>query len=784
MLRLILPVFCAAVVGREEPVRMSPAQAVEAALARHSAGDGVEAERILRMVTEAAPTHPGALFSLGAVIHAAGRLDEAVSVYERSIEVNPDEQRHNLAFAHRQLGQHDQALRRYKEILERSPTDLPALNGVGLAYHYLTQYEEAVEWYDRAIDHNPDFAEGHYNKGVSLASAGKIVGASTAYYAALHLEPGYSEARLNLASLFHGNGQTDEAIYHYERAIAVPEEVAWGGGAGGTGPGAGAAGGAGGARSADPTNAALEPVTSDLRVMALSNIGVAHQMERRGQLAVEVYQEALRVLRSPEHLTYVMGAGKASADPGSHRTPDDVLDTRAHNEIDLLSHINRARRSVCDWTAYDYELVRILRLVDRRQLARGKETSLLPFDTLLLPVPPSWQLQVARSHSGKWATPRFLEHGGGVWRSEAEARAGESGPRGRQGRRRRRRRSSLHVGFVSYDFNDHPTAHMIEGLFVNHVAASEQMAAVALGRTGGQNGGGRGGDGRGGGGVGDRFSVYNYGKNDESVFRVRIEKESQGRFVELASTPHLAAARRIYEDAPDIVIDLQGHTLGGRAEILAYRPAPIQAIFLIYPGTTGSHWHDYQISDRHVVPADIGANHYSEKLVMMRDTYQVNFYPPFDLPPRIVRAPPAAGEGRAGGAMSDEWERWANERAVHGLPRQGFVFCNFNKADKLDPPTFDAWMSVLRRTPGSVIWLLAPSPPNSKAKANAMQESEVQDNLRREARMRGVDPKRLVFAARIPKRAHLERHRFVGLVLDSFVYGAHSTGMCVIQWCV
>ena len=130
--------------------------------------------------------------------------------------------------------------------------------------------------------------------------------------------------------------------------------------------------------------------------------------------------------------------------------------------------------------------------------------------------------------------------------------------------------------------------------------------------------------------------------------------------------------------------------------------------------------------------------------------------------------------------MSDEWERWADERAVHGLPRDGFVFCNFNKADKLDPPTFDAWMSVLRRTPGSVIWLLAPSPPNSKAKANATQESEVQDNLRREARMRGVDPKRLVFAARIPKRAHLERHRFVGLVLDSFVYGAHSTGVCVI----
>lgn len=40
---------------------------------------------------------------------------------------------------------------------------------------------------------------------------------------------------------------------------------------------------------------------------------------------------------------------------------------------------------------------------------------------------------------------------------------------------------------------------------------------------------------------------------------------------------HEDAAARIQEEGVDILVDLQGHTLGGRSEIVAARPAPIQA---------------------------------------------------------------------------------------------------------------------------------------------------------------------------------------------------------------
>lgn len=49
-------------------------------------------------------------------------------------------------------------------------------------------------------------------------------------------------------------------------------------------------------------------------------------------------------------------------------------------------------------------------------------------------------------------------------------------------------------------------------------------------------------------------------------------------------------------------------------------------------------------------------------------------------------------------------------RREQGLPADlsRAVFANFNKIDKLGPESFTLWMQVLRRVPGSVLWLLEP----------------------------------------------------------------------------
>jgi predicted O-linked N-acetylglucosamine transferase (SPINDLY family) len=48
-------------------------------------------------------------------------------------------------------------------------------------------------------------------------------------------------------------------------------------------------------------------------------------------------------------------------------------------------------------------------------------------------------------------------------------------------------------------------------------------------------------------------------------------------------------------------------------------------------------------------------------------------------------------------------------------------------------------------------------------------------NLRREAQERGIDPARLVFAARLGLEAHLARHRLADLFIDTLPYNAHTT---------
>jgi len=74
---------------------------------------------------------------------------------------------------------------------------------------------------------------------------------------------------------------------------------------------------------------------------------------------------------------------------------------------------------------------------------------------------------------------------------------------------------------------------------------------------------------------------------------------------------------------------------------------------------------------------------------------------------------------------------------------------------------------VLRRVPRSVLWLLQPS--------RRLEPDAMIARLRDQAAAEGVDPARLLFAPRVPKRDHLARHRHADLFLDTFVYGAHST---------
>ncbi len=234
----------------------------------------------------------------------------------------------------------------------------------------------------------------------------------------------------------------------------------------------------------------------------------------------------------------------------------------------------------------------------------------------------------------------------------------------------------------------------------------------------------------------ERFEVFGYcwSPEDGSALRQRVIS-AMDHFQRIDKMSDADVARLIREQEIDILVDLQGQTYGARPDILSARPAPVQITYLGLPATTGFPFIDYVIADEYLIPPKY-ASFYSEKPLYMPDIYQVS-----DRKRVIAEAP---------------------SRESVGLPEQGLVFCSFNNNYKFTPQMFDVWMNILRRVPDSVLWLLS---DNRWAEAN----------LRKEAELRGVDGKRLVFATRTWPEMFLARMSIADLFLDSFPFNAGTT---------
>jgi protein O-GlcNAc transferase len=75
---------------------------------------------------------------------------------------------------------------------------------------------------------------------------------------------------------------------------------------------------------------------------------------------------------------------------------------------------------------------------------------------------------------------------------------------------------------------------------------------------------------------------------------------------------------------------------------------------------------------------------------------------------------------------------------------------------------FEVWLRLLAETPAAVLWLLRASPG-------------VEGALRRAAEAANIDSSRLIFADKLPRKAHLARLACADLMLDTRLYNGHTT---------
>ncbi|AXE61829.1 tetratricopeptide repeat protein [Candidatus Thioglobus sp. NP1] len=235
----------------------------------------------------------------------------------------------------------------------------------------------------------------------------------------------------------------------------------------------------------------------------------------------------------------------------------------------------------------------------------------------------------------------------------------------------------------------------------------------------------------------ENFETYafHYGPNIQDKYNQRITS-TFNHFINVSHMSDKEIANLALELEIDIAIEFNGFMKDERVGILAYHPAPIQINYLAYPGTMGADFYDYIIADKIIIPEEQKRN-YSENII-----YLPSCYMPQD--------------------SSRQISNKLITRQECNLPEDGFVFCCFNHSFKITPKEFDIWMRLLSKIDGSVLWLI---------KSNKSSE----DNLKSEAKKRGVEPNRLIFADKIAVEEHLARQRLADLFLDTFNFNAHTT---------
>lgn len=141
------------------------------------------------------------------------------------VQVSPRElvDRGNRAVAQ---GRYYEAIELYSDAQEANPAYFEALFGLARAYYLLEEYDEALEYLERANRFARENVAVFNLRGQLLVSLGRLDDAEQVFQSVLRTEPNNLEARLGLAELELARGRNEAAISVLEETIRLyPENL-------------------------------------------------------------------------------------------------------------------------------------------------------------------------------------------------------------------------------------------------------------------------------------------------------------------------------------------------------------------------------------------------------------------------------------------------------------------------------------------------------------------------------------------------------------------------------
>ena len=164
-----------------------------------------------------------AYYNLGTIFQDKKRNDEAISCYQKALEINPidTDAYYNLGRVFQEKGQLDEAMTCYQKALQINPNLADAYNNIGNILLEKRQLDEAMICYQKALQIDPAFYKAYHNMGSILHKKGQLDEAINCYQKALGLNANDEKVCVELGHAFQEKGQLDEAITYYQKAIQI-----------------------------------------------------------------------------------------------------------------------------------------------------------------------------------------------------------------------------------------------------------------------------------------------------------------------------------------------------------------------------------------------------------------------------------------------------------------------------------------------------------------------------------------------------------------------------------
>jgi Flp pilus assembly protein TadD, contains TPR repeats len=127
----------------------------------------------------------------------------------------------DLGISYHKLEKYNEAIKNYSFVINFNSIDPVAYHNRGLAYAELGEQLEAINDYTMAIELDPNFSSAYHNRGLAYAELGKQLEAINDYTMAIELDPNYAVTYNNRGVVYSCLQKYTKAIRDYTKAIKL-----------------------------------------------------------------------------------------------------------------------------------------------------------------------------------------------------------------------------------------------------------------------------------------------------------------------------------------------------------------------------------------------------------------------------------------------------------------------------------------------------------------------------------------------------------------------------------